>query len=186
MTTENSARGSRRLLLRLHRELEHNVLPCQSAVHRRERIELVLQRRRVFCVKESEYNGDMRPSSTGANQGQDMTYTLRSFEPSTATRVRLPTISVGKTRSSRIFSWTLVRVRLRGRFCLTREVRVGLRSIRRCATKTTWRSENFFSSSRVSLGDRKAISSLCTRARPASPYNLPALRRTFAGPCGTP
>lgn len=50
-----------------------------------------------------------------------------------------------------MFSWTLVSVRLRGRFCFTREVRVGLLNIRRCATKTTCRSENFFSSSLVSL-----------------------------------
>lgn len=85
------------------------------------------------------------------------TYTLRSFEPSTATRVRLPTISEGKTRSSRIFSWTLVRVRERGRFCWTREVRVGLRSIRRCATNTTWQSENFFSNSRVSLPSVRSL-----------------------------
>ena len=82
------------------------------------------------------------------------THTFSSFDPSVATRVRLPTISVGNTRSSRIRSWTLVSVRLRGLFCFTREVRVGLRSIRRCATNTTWRSENFFSSSRVSLSER--------------------------------
>ena len=79
------------------------------------------------------------------------THTFNSFDPSWLTRVRLPTISVGNTRSSRIFSCTFVRVRLRGRFCLTRDVRVGLRRIRRCATKTTCRSANFFSSSRVSL-----------------------------------
>lgn len=79
------------------------------------------------------------------------THTFNSFDPSWLTRVRLPTISVGNTRSSRIFSCTFVKVRLRGRFCLTRDVRVGLRRIRRCATKTTCRSENFFSNSRVSL-----------------------------------
>jgi hypothetical protein len=91
-------------------------------------------------------NGNGRKENRSAG-----THTLSSFDPSWFTRVRLPTISVGNTRSSRIFSWTSVRVRLRGRFCLTRDVRVGLRRIRRWATKTTWRSENFFSSSRVSL-----------------------------------
>ena len=65
------------------------------------------------------------------------THTFSNFDPSWLMRVRLPTISVGNTRSSRIFSWTSVRVRLRGRFCLTRELRVGLRRIRRWATKTT-------------------------------------------------
>ena len=79
------------------------------------------------------------------------THTLSNFEPSTATRVRLPTISVGWTRSSKIFSCTSVSVLVRGRFCLTRDVRVGFRNILRWATKTTWRSENFFSSSLVSL-----------------------------------
>lgn len=59
------------------------------------------------------------------------TYTFKSFDPSTDTRVLLPTISVGKTRSSRIFSCTLVSVRERGLFCFTRELRVGLLSIRR-------------------------------------------------------
>ena len=91
------------------------------------------------------------PHEFSQSRSKRATYTFNSFEPSTATRVLLPTISVGNTRSSNIFSWTLVRVRLRGLFCLTRELRVGLRSIRRCAMKTTWRSENFFSSSRVSL-----------------------------------
>ena len=104
--------------------------------------------RGIWVSRESVF---LRPQKTASECD---TYTLRSREPSTATRVLLPTISVGKTRSSRIFSWTEVRVRLRGRFCWTREVRVGLRNIRRCATKTTWRSENFFSSSRVSLSER--------------------------------
>ena len=89
--------------------------------------------------------------STARRQAVHVTYTFNSFEPSTATRVLFPTISVGKTRSSRIFSCTDVSVRERGLFCLVRELRVGLLSIRRWATKTTCLSENFFSSSRVSL-----------------------------------
>lgn len=56
----------------------------------------------------------------------DNTYTFRSLDPSTETRVLLPTISPGWTRSSKILSWTLVSVRLRGLFCFTRELRVGL------------------------------------------------------------
>lgn len=79
------------------------------------------------------------------------TDTLSSFAPSTPNLVRLPTISVGYTRSSKIFSWTSVNVRERGRFCLTRDVRVGLARVRRWATKTTCLSENFFSNSRVNL-----------------------------------
>lgn len=78
-------------------------------------------------------------------------YTLMILLPSTLTRVLFPTISVGYTKSSRNFSCTEVRVRDRGRACLARDLRPGLRIIFRCAIKTMWRSENFFSSSRVSL-----------------------------------
>ena len=78
-------------------------------------------------------------------------YTLMIFLPSVRTRVRLPTISVGKTRSSKILSWTLVNVRDMGRGCFWRLLRPGLRMIRRWPINTTWRSENFFSSSRVNL-----------------------------------
>ena len=52
-------------------------------------------------------------------------------------------------------SWTAVRVRERGRFCLRvlreRVERLGRGRMRREARKMTWRSENFFSSSRVRL-----------------------------------
>ena len=52
-------------------------------------------------------------------------------------------------------SWTAVSVRDRGRFCfwLVRErvLRLGRGRMRREAMKITWRSENFFSSSRVRL-----------------------------------
>ncbi len=44
------------------------------------------------------------PLAPSAEIDTRTTYTLSSFEPSTATRVLLPTISVGKTRSSRILS----------------------------------------------------------------------------------
>ena len=52
-------------------------------------------------------------------------------------------------------SWTAVRVRERGRFwvCEVRDLleRLGRGRMRREATMRTWRSENFFSSSRVRL-----------------------------------
>ena len=52
-------------------------------------------------------------------------------------------------------SWTAVRVRLRGRFCFwvlrLRAERLGRGRMRREARIRTWRSENFFSSSRVRL-----------------------------------
>lgn len=41
------------------------------------------------------------------------THTLISLEPSIFTLVLFPTISLGKTRSSRIASWTAVKVRLK-------------------------------------------------------------------------
>ena len=114
------------LLLARGRELEHDILPSQTTVYRRKRVQLVLQRRHVFRVQ------DPKPAlSIAHRQAVHVTYTFNSFEPSTATRVLLPTISVGYTRSSRIFSCTDVSVRLRGLFCLVRELRVGLLSIRR-------------------------------------------------------
>ena len=72
---------------------------------------------------------------------------------SSFTRILLPTISLGKTRSSRIASCTLVRVRLLGRFCLffVRLFLVGLGRILLCAMNTTCLPLNFFSSSRTSL-----------------------------------
>lgn len=81
------------------------------------------------------------------------THTRMSFPPSWATRVLLPTISDGQTISSRIFSWTAVRVRERGRFCLlaAAEFRLGLGRTRRCERKMMYLSDSFFSSSRVSL-----------------------------------
>ena len=136
------------LFLAHSRELEHNVLARQTAVDRRKRVQLVFQRRGIFRVEQTD-RGTF--SSTNSPRIRRNTHTFSSLDPSPATRVLFPTISVGKTRSSRIFSCTLVRVRLRGRFCFTRELRVGLLSIRRCATNTTCLSENFFSSSRVSL-----------------------------------
>lgn len=70
-------------------------------------------------------------------------------------RIRLPTISTGKQRSDRMASWTAVRVRERGRFCFwvlrERAERLGRGRMRREARIRTWRSENFFSSSRVRL-----------------------------------
>ena len=43
------------LLLRGNRELKHNVFARKTSVHRRERVQLVLQRRRVFRVQESAF-----------------------------------------------------------------------------------------------------------------------------------
>ena len=55
-------------------------------------------------------------------------------------------------------SWTAVRVRERGRFCVCdvrdRFDRFGRGRILRDARSRTWRSENFFSSSRVRLSNR--------------------------------
>lgn len=138
------------LLLRHCRELKYNLLPRQPPVHRRERVQLILQRCRILRVQESA-------QSQPRNSPIRHTYTFSNLDPSTATRVRFPIISVGKTRSSRIFSCTLVSVRLRGLFCLTLDLRVGLANTRRCPTNTTWRSENFFSSSRVSLVARSIL-----------------------------
>lgn len=84
--------------------------------------------------------------------------TLRVLAPSSLVRRRLPTISTGKTRSVRMASWTAVRVRLRGRFWVwvlrERVERLGRGRMRREARIRTWRSENFFSSSRVRLKGR--------------------------------
>ena len=80
-----------------------------------------------------------------------MTHALINLEPSTPTRVLFPTISEGKTKSSKIFSWTAVKVLDRGRFWVDLVPFLGLGRTRRWATKTTYRSESFFSSSRVSL-----------------------------------
>jgi hypothetical protein len=157
-------------------ELKDNILASQPSVYRGERIKLVLQRSGIFRLKVPTV--PERVSNSPTKYGEIVqTHTLSNFDPSTATRVRLPTISVGKTRSSRMRSCTLVKVRLRGRFCLTRDVRVGLRSIRRWATKTTCRSENFFSNSRVNLFRR---SLLCEKRQ--EPREPP----TSAGPCGKP
>ena len=84
------------------------------------------------------------------------THTLINFDPSADTFVLLPVISLGQTRSSRIVSWTAVRVRDRGRFCLwaVEEFRFGLGRTRRWEMKTIYLSESFFSSSRVSLARR--------------------------------
>ncbi len=53
-------------------------------------------------------------------------------------------------------SWTAVSVRERGRFCFcevrARAERLGRGRMRREAMIRMWRSENFFSSSRVRLG----------------------------------
>ena len=123
---ENITKTCLRLLLVHRRELKHYILASQATVHRCERVQLILQRRRIFRVKDPT-----AALSTAHHQAVDVTYTFSNFDPSTETRVLFPTISVGKTRSSRIFSCTDVSVRERGLFCLVRELRVGLLSIRR-------------------------------------------------------
>lgn len=71
--------------------------------------------------------------------------------PSVATLILFAVISVGKIKSSKIESWTAVKVLDLGLGCWTRDLRPGFPRIRRWPMKMTWRSENFFSSSRVSL-----------------------------------
>ena len=62
-------------------------------------------------------------------------------------------------------SWTAVRVRERGRFCVCevrlRLLRLGRGRMRRDAMIRTWRSENFFSSSRVRLNICQYLTTLC-------------------------
>ena len=83
--------------------------------------------------------------------------TLVTLLPSSFVRVLFPTISTGYTKSVRMASCTAVKVRERGRFwvCEVRErfERLGRGRMRREARNMTWRSENFFSSSRVRLGE---------------------------------
>ena len=100
------------------------------------------------------------------------THTLINLLPSILTRILLPTISAGCTRSSRMASCTAVRVRLRkkGRpllhyqrpharthllglscFCFVLWFLFGLERMRRWAINTTGRPLNFFSSSLTSL-----------------------------------
>lgn len=125
-----------------------HILACELTVHGREGVELVLEQVLVLGVKEP-----MGSASPHAQLKRGSTHTRMSLLPSWATRVRLPTISEGQTRSSSIFSWTAVRVRVRGRFCLLAvpDFRFGLGRTRRWETKTTYLSESFFSSSRVRL-----------------------------------
>lgn len=122
----------------------------QVPVDGREGVELVLEQVLVLGV---EVTVSPFVSTPSAPSEPDSTHARMSLPPSTPTRVLLPTISDGKTRSSRIFSWTAVNVRDRGRFWPSFCFRDSFRSIRRWATKTMYRSESFFSSSRVSLGE---------------------------------
>eukprot|EP00438_Fugacium_kawagutii_P024055 Skav212918 [mRNA] locus=scaffold374:221878:222265:+ [translate_table: standard] len=69
-----------------------------------------------------------------------------SLLPSTAMRVRLPTISVGPTKSSKIDSCTAVRVRLRGRTFRPLRLKF-LSKMVLLATSTTCLRLNFFSNS---------------------------------------
>jgi len=77
---------------------------------------------------------------------------LRTFEPSTLHLVRFPSISVGNTMSSNMASWTAVRVLERG---LNPLVLISLAydfpRMLLWAMITTWRPENFFSSSLTTL-----------------------------------
>ncbi len=75
-----------------------DILPRKSPVYRRERVELVLEQIRVLRVEE--------PVSQSACSlcRKDPTYTRINFPPSDATLVLFPTISLGHTKSSSIFS----------------------------------------------------------------------------------
>jgi hypothetical protein len=136
--------------------------PCPSAGGRRTRTSRACTRatsrpsRPRTCAR-AAISSAPRIAATASRGMHRRTYTFSSLPPSTAIRVRLPTISVGKTRSSSSLACTSASVRERGRFCLMRELRVGLGSIRRWPTNTTCRSGNFFSSSRVRLGEGVSV-----------------------------
>lgn len=110
--------------------LKVDVLAGKVSVDGREGVELVLKQVLVFGVEEAE---QVSTCLTMLYTSVSKTYTRMSFPPSWATRVLLPTISEGQTISSRIFSWTAVRVRERGRFCLpaSEAFRLGLGRTRR-------------------------------------------------------
>lgn len=130
--------------------LENDVLAGEVSVDRREGVELVLEVVLVLRVKVAKI---FTSTTIPKRSYKHATYTRINLEPSWATLVLLPTISEGKTSSSRIFSWTAVRVRDRGRFCFWAETvdRDCLGRTRRWERKTMNLSESFFSSSRVSL-----------------------------------
>ena len=145
--------------------LKMYVFPSKSPVDWWESVQLVLQQIRIFWVKESSKSSLAFLQDGGMQKEAD---TLISFPPSVAILVLFPTISLGQTRSSNIFSWTAVRVRERGRFCLedTEAFRLGLGRTRRWERKTTYLSDNFFSSSRVSLAEwRRVRAVIDTRTR---------------------
>jgi hypothetical protein len=81
-------------------ELKDNILASQLAVDGREGVELVLQRGGILGIQETVYIlmrlntklNIVNPFSSRMTYG---TYTLMVLEPSTLTRVLLPTISVG-------------------------------------------------------------------------------------------
>ena len=77
---------------------------------------------------------------------------MNAAESASLYLIRLPTISVGYTMSSRIASWTAVNVLVLGRgpFCAV-DLLIDFDRIVRCATITTCLPLNFFSSSRTSL-----------------------------------
>lgn len=132
------------------RELENNVLAGELLVDRAEGVQLVFQRSGILGIQETIIHPiSVRLSFMHSTFSK--TYARMVLEPSVLTRVRLPTISEGYTRSSKMAPWTAVKVRDLGRGCLALDLRPSLGRMRRWATKTTWRSENFFSSSRVNL-----------------------------------
>ena len=101
------------------REFKGNLLASQLAVDRRERVELVLERSRVLRVEKPEgmqttlvhegKRGQMWPPvlvrdlppvpnaqlAIEEDTIETYTHTFNNFEPSTPTRVRFPTMSVG-------------------------------------------------------------------------------------------
>ena len=94
-------------------------LTGEVLVNRGESVELVLEQVLVLVVEETKIHA--KPTISLAIPSQPPprtlgTHALINLEPSTPTLVLFPTISEGKTRSSKIFSWTAVNVLDRGRF----------------------------------------------------------------------
>jgi len=73
--------------------------------------------------------------------------TFWTLAPPTAYLTLLPLISVGKTKSSKILSWTEDKVLDLGLFCSFLDFLAGFGKILLSAKKMTWWSGNFFSNS---------------------------------------
>lgn len=97
------------------RDLENDLLASELLVNRLERLELVVNNSRVLVVKDN----------------------LLELEATNLVSDTLANNLTGKTRSSRIASWTAVKVLDAGRFWMGLARRLGLGRMVRSATKTT-------------------------------------------------